>query len=360
MKLFKKNENEVMQDPIIYLNKKKDRRFLFFTKWGGKPLSNNTKKILKRVSLVVLPVLAIALGTTLGIIANNNTSSDELVNNVIIDTNISKRRVYLLTDDNLTVPLTVSLDKKNNVYEEMLDVINLCKVSSKASNEYIHGYLVEETKVNAFTLNQDNNLNIDFSNEFLSEDSFSKDKKLEAFIATMMQFDNVDSVSVTINGEKYLEKQNTTFLNKIYHSPLNLENKDLVTVFYERKIEDFNYMIPVSIYADAGESANITFVNGLFKKMPSKMMLNNLSIYENISKNQTQKDSFSLTVNSSALIDEETVNKELYEMVLLSLDLMQMENKVSFDIEGETLQVEGIYQEEDIPVSSIYYNEAQI
>ena len=41
-------------------------------------------------------------------------------------------------------------------------------------------------------------------------------------------------------------------------------------------------------------------------------------------------------------------------------DLMNKEEKVSFEIEGELLKVEGIYQEEDVEVSSIYYNETQI
>ena len=39
---------------------------------------------------------------------------------------------------------------------------------------------------------------------------------------------------------------------------------------------------------------------------------------------------------------------------------MQKEEKVSFSIEGETLLVEGIYQEEDQQVSSIYYNEIEL
>lgn len=360
MKLFKKKEKEVIQDPIIYLNKKKDRRFMFFTKWGGKPLSNNTKKIIRKVALVVLPVLAIGLGTTLGIIANNNATDDQIVNNVIIDENVSKRRVYLISDDNLTVPLTVTLDKKNNVYEEMLDIINLLKVTSKASNEFIHGFINEESKVNSFSINENGDLTIDFSTSFFVNDHFSESRKMEALVASMMQFDDISSVTVTINGSVYKNKLDNTNLNILYESPSIINNKELVTVFYERKYEDDNYLIPLSIYADTGTSHNVTFVNALFKKMPSKMMLNNLDIYKHISSHQTENSNFSLTVNSSALIDENTVNKELYEIVLLSLDLMQKEENVSFEIEGQQLMVEGIYQENNIPVSSIYYNETEI
>ena len=39
---------------------------------------------------------------------------------------------------------------------------------------------------------------------------------------------------------------------------------------------------------------------------------------------------------------------------------MGKEEDVSFNIEGETLLVDGIYTEEDKSVSSIYYNEIEI
>ena len=89
-------------------------------------------------------------------------------------------------------------------------------------------------------------------------------------------------------------------------------------------------------------------------------MLNNLDIYNEINKEQEANTEFNLNVNKSALIDEETVNKELYEIVMLSLDLMNKEPKVNFLLEGETLMVEGIYQEEDIAVSNIDYNEIKL
>ncbi len=357
---MKFNKKEEIQDPIVYLNKKKSHKFVFFTKWGQKELSSKSKKVLRKVGLISLPVLAICLGTTIGIITNNNAQSSGLVNEVVIDNNVTKRRVYLLSTDNMTVPLTVSLDKKNNVYEEMLDVINLSKVSSKASNEYIHGFINEDATVTSFTINENNNLMVDFSTSFFENDNYTESKKIEALGASLLQFDNIDSVSFSINGEEYKSNIDSTNLNKFYQSNSLIENKELVTVFYERKYGDDNYLVPISMYAEKGNSSNITFVNALFKKLPSKLMLNNLDIYNHISSEQTEKSNFSLTVNQSALIDEQTVNKELYETILLSLDLMKKDESVSFEIEGQTLSVEGVYAEESISVGSIYYNEIEL
>ena len=358
MKFFKKKD---VNDPIKYLNKKEKNQKFFFASWGESKIKPRTKKIIKRTCLIALPVLTISLGVSLGVIASKNNNKNDITNEIIVNKDVSKRRVYLLSNDNYTVPLTVSLDKKNTIYEEMLDVINLLKVSSKASNEYLHGFINDETTVNSFALDENKNLSIDFSNDFFIEDDFSKHKKVEALTASILQFEDISSISIYINGVLYQDKNSNTHLNKMFTAPSLLENKELVTVFYKRTYsKDNNYLIPVSFYSNKGKSDNITFVNGLFKNLPSNYQLQNLDLYKEISSIQEENEKFNLKVNSSALIDENTVNKDLYELVMLSLDLMQKEEKVSFSIEGETLLVEGIYQEEDQQVSSIYYNEIEL
>lgn len=374
MKFFKKKKDDdvkAVQDPITYVNRKKDHRiFLFSSSWSNrKPMSPKLRKGLRITALVALPICAVALGTGLGVWANQNAqSSPALVNSVVLENTTVKRRIYLISEDNYTVPLTVSLDKKNTVYEEMLDVINLLKVSSKASSEYLRGFIPDDARVNSFE-NEDGVLTIDFSEEFMNYTETEETRMMESLVATMTQFDGVDSLRLEVAGETLtrLPKKNTKVpetiegINAIFSSPSLMENRELVTVFYQREYADnAKYLIPVSLYAESGESDNITFVNGLFQRLPSYRQLSNLSLYETISRNQEKKDLFSLTVNSQALIDENTVNKELYELVLLSLDLMGKEAKVGFDIEGETLAVEGIYSEEDQQVSSIYYNETEI
>lgn len=367
--IFKRKNKKSVNDPLTYLNKKKDHHFMFFTKWNQNKPNVKFKRGLKIASLVIFPLCAIALGTTIGVLSSRNQHQDSsLVNQVIIDDTHVKRRVYLISEDDYTIPLTVSLDKKSNVHEEMLDVINLLKVSSKASNEYLRGFIPDDTRVNSLT-NNNGDLIIDFSEEFLSYKEKNEAKMIEALKATMFQFDEVKSVTISVennilsslpNNQTPISKIHSS-LNNIFYQPSLIENKELVTVFYNRKYDNnHKYLVPVSLYASRGESDNITFVNGLFINLPSSKCLTNLEIYQNINKNQTINDDFSLTVTSSALIDENTVNKDLYDMVLLSLDLMNKETKVSFNIEGETLQVDGVFEEDDQAVNSIYYNETQI
>lgn len=367
MKIFKRKNKEIKavkkEDPIDYIKKEKNKHFFITTSFHLPKFnfSKKQKKVLKITSLVALPVLAISLGTTLGIIASINQNKGNITNDVVINNNVSKRRVYLISNDLYTVPLTVSLEKKNEIHEEMLDVINLLKVSSKASNEYIHGFIKDDARVNSFTTNEENNLTIDFSKDFLTEDNINSSLKYDALVSTLLQFDNLNSVSLSCEGELIKENINKPQLNVVMDNSSLVENKELVTIFYQRNYDQNNkYLVPVSVYSNVGESDNITFVNSLNKLLPSKYMLNNLDIYNEINKEQEVNTNFNLNVNKSALIDEETVNKELYEIVMLSLDLMNKEPKVNFLLEGETLMVEGIYQEEDIAVSNIDYNEIKL
>ena len=365
MNIFKrKNKKDELKnkDPISYIKKEKNKHFFITTSFNIPKFnfSKKQKKIIKITSLVALPILAISLGTTLGIITSINQNKD-IVNDVIINNNVSKRRVYLISNDLYTIPLTVNLEKKNEIHEEMLDVINLLKVSSKACNEYMHGFIKDEARVNSFITNEDNNLTIDFSKDFLTEDNINSSLKYDALVSTLLQFDNLNSVSLSCEGELIKENINKPQLNVVMDNSSLVENKELITIFYQRTYDQNNkYLVPVSVYSSVGESYNITFVNSLNKLLPSKYMLNNLDIYNEINKNQQVNEEFNLNVNKTALIDEETVNKELYEIIMLSLDLMNKETKVNFVLEGETLMVEGIYQEEDIAVSNIDYNEIKL
>ena len=107
----------------------------------------------------------------------------------------------------------------------------------------------------------------------------------------------------------------------------------------------------ICIFKNTAKKKQLIETNGEY-------ILDNICTYGMIT--EGLNDEFTLNVNATALVDEVTVSKDLYDIVMLSLDLMGKEEKVNFEIEGETLMVEGIYDEGSVPVSSIYYNETQI
>lgn len=327
------------------------------------------KSVLKYGLCFVVPMCAAILGATLGIIEHNKRVTPS--SQVVIETNKVTRRVYLISDDDLTVPLTISLNRKNSIQEEILDTFNLLKTDTKIASEYVHGFIPAEVRVNSFTV-ENNILLLDVSEEFLNYQDIDEVKMIEALLSTMLQFDEIDGMILSIDGVILSELPNNKTplpsildenfgINHVHQSISEIIGKEKVTIFYEREYSnDEKYMIPMTFYTEKKESLNVSFVSATSYKMPITSKLKNISTYNQLSSSQEASSDFTLSVNNNALIDEETVNKDLYDLVALSLNLMGIDATVNFTLEGETLAVDGIYEEEDQSVSNILYNVVEI
>ena len=60
------------------------------------------------------------------------------------------------------------------------------------------------------------------------------------------------------------------------------------------------------------------------------------------------------------LSEEDYVKKELFDLVNMSLEFMNKEEMVSFTLEGESIQVDGVYELENYSVSNIIINEVEL
>lgn len=356
-----------MKNPLKKIKFPKIRKPHFFGAFKTKTIKS---KVLKYSLCIGLPVILAVSGAWLGVLKANQKPqiSDQV--NITVET--STRRVYLISDDNLIVPLTVKIDKKPTIQQEIIDVFNLLKVETVLGNTYLRGFIPEETRIQSFEV-KDRILNVNFSEELLNYEEKNEVKMLEALTMSFIQFEQVDGVSLFVNDEplNILPKYQTIVpsvldadfgINTIFTSPSSMVNKERVTLFYNRNIStEESYLVPVSVYAEKGESNNITFVNALDVKLATSYQLKSLEAYTQISKEQVKSDDkFILNVDPSALIDEVTVNKELYELVCLSLDFMNIDQKVSFQIEGESLSVDGVLEEDSISVNNIVYNSVEL
>lgn len=328
-------------------------------------------KVLKYGFLFVIPMCLAIVGAYFGI--QEQIKSKSVDNNkVIVNVGKVNRRVYLVSQsDDLTIPLTVSVVKKATLYEDILDVFSLLKSGSYLETNYLKGLIPKETKVISFEVD-DKLLTLNLSKEFLNYDHNNETQMIEALTMSMLQFDEVEKLRIEVEGQvlsklpvsSYKLPMNLTYdlgVNNIITSPKDMVGKEKVTVFYQKTVsEDKKYLVPVNLYASKGESENITYVNAINQSLPTTYNLEKIDTYSQISRLQEQSEEFVLSVNSSALVDEVTVNKDLYDLVVLSLDLMNMDLEVNFTIEGETLAVDGLIQDEDVAVNDIIYNSVQL
>ncbi len=341
--------------------KKHEKRFFFITSFGDN--HPKVKRGLKISLLGILPICLIGIGSFIGLKELNKSSSDSELDKVIeiTETGIN-RRVYLLSKDNDTVPLTINLNKMNSIHEEILTLFNLLKIDSEISSSSFKGVIPNETRLVSFTL-EDGTLSLNLSKEFLEyEEKVSKEKLLNSITYTMIQFDEVDNVELLVDDELFIsELDETKGINVDRSYSINhILGKKLMTYFYEKEIDGKSYYLPKSIYVEEHEKDNITFYEGSKINPSSSSKLKRINLYKQLSSNQVASDNMDFKVKESALVEENIVNKDLYNIVMLSMDLMGIDKEVSFNIEGESLLVEGIINDESYKVSSIIYNEIKI
>ena len=96
--IFKKLKNVMNGKMVVALSPKKEK----------------IKKIVKYSFCFGLPLLGAILGSTFGIIEYNKKLNPQ--NEIIVEVTKDEvnRRVYLISNDNLTIPLSVSLEKKSS------------------------------------------------------------------------------------------------------------------------------------------------------------------------------------------------------------------------------------------------------
>lgn len=329
---------------------------------------NRREKILKYTAIVLLPTLAIASGVVLGFREFNAKKGGGTTNQVVITTNGIKRKIFLVSEDNYTVPITVTLDQRTTLQQEILDVFDLLKTSSKANSTYVSGFINDNTKITSFNLSN-KVLELNLSEEFL-DSKYNDVNVIEALTLTFLQFDEIDELRLMVDGQLLTSYNDVPLpssldygfgINQEIANIRDIKGKEKVIVFARRNYDsNTEYLIPVSVYSEKGKSKNITFANAVKKNFTSGSLLKKVDLYKGISSEQTESDDFVLSVNSTSLSDEDYVNKDLFDLVNLSLQLMNIDQTVSFTLEGESVQVDGVYELEDYKVSSTIINEVKI
>ena len=84
--------------------------------------------------------------------------------------------------------------------------------------------------------------------------------------------------------------------------------------------------------------------------------------YNYISETQNDKndEKVNLNLKQAALKEEGVVKKDVYEMVALTFNDLEKNYEISFEIEGESLVVEGIQDTKNFEVANLIYNQKEI
>lgn len=322
-----------------------------------------------KAALVIVPLLLTALGTGVGLGIYYNQKPNEPVDVIKQDTG-ENHRIYLVANDKTTVPLTVKTKKRNTIGENLKDLFNLLKTDSKANTNSIKGIVPAETKVNAIEVFNDE-LILDVSEEFLNYEPTKEVNMLESLVYTFSEFPSINMLSIYVNGEK-LEKmpqkntlvpdflQKNFGINRTTKNAEELTNKNMFNIYYTKKYDDVSYLIPVTQYVENEGTVESQFAKAINNSAPDGMVL--ATQYNYISETQDDKNNEKVNLNlkQAALKEEGVVKKDVYEMVALTFNDLEKDYEISFEIEGESLVVEGIQDTKNFEVANLIYNQKEI
>ena len=71
-------------------------------------------------------------------------------------------------------------------------------------------------------------------------------------------------------------------------------------------------------------------------------------------------DTVVISLQQNALLEEGLVNEEIYELLILSFDINNIELNINFQLNGETMRVNGYFEEDSRQINNIVYNSLKI
>ncbi|HBD06011.1 MAG TPA: hypothetical protein DCY93_01185 [Firmicutes bacterium] len=322
-----------------------------------------------KLAFIFVPLILIGAGVGFGV---GLTQGHKAPVTKVDLTNYKNRRIYLVSNDNMTIPLTVSLQKRATVGEEIRDIFNLLKTDSRANTNSIKGLIPANTKLNSLEVFNDE-LVLDVSKEFLDYEKSSEKNLLESLTYTFGEYPDIEMLSIYVDGERLVKmpKNNTVvpdFLEKSFGINRNVNNatdisgKKMVNVYYTKTIDEKDYLVPVSQYVDAKQSEELQLVSAISANIDPTLGLKLCSEYSYIDATQKDEDStnINLAVNKEALVEEGVVKKSLFELVSLTLEDSYDTKAVNFYVEDEKMMVQGIVSPETYEVSSMIYNTIEL
>jgi len=327
----------------------------------------HTKHRLTKALVFVVPLLIAGAGVTLGVLTRPQNT---IPVNVEVVGNTNFYRVFLLSNDNMVVPVSLKAEDRLSKDEEIVDVFNYLKDDKTYENGNMKGIIPKDCKLTEIEL-KNNILTLDFSEEFNTLNT-NMGRSFEALTYSFLSIEGVDGLKIRVDGclvDKVNNFKIPTVLTRKYGINKNssdmsdLSSSDEVVMIYNKTINGKKFYTPVSVLADKGGSKIETIYNAINLRPSIIKGLSKVKEYSylnTIVKPVIKDQEVSLDVTQAALVDEVTVSKDLYDLMTLTFDYADLDYRVNLTFGGESYAVDGIINEEDYEVSSIIYNETQL
>ena len=319
----------------------------------------------KIISILIPIVFALLLGTSFLIFGKDKDLTDDTT--IKQEENYTKRKIYLLSSDDLVVPVTVSFDKKEGLADELYFVISLLKEDSKV-HDNLKGVINKNASITELII-QNKVITVGFSKEFNDYKVKNELRIVEALVWTLSQYDEIEAVNIKVEGELLtkmplgktpLPKDMTKSIGINNHVFPNLLNAKRVVTYYTKTIDNKEMFVPVS--NNLMDDSLSVFLEVSKTKTPliyglkvSKYL--DETVIKSINENE-QSVEFVLT--TSCFIEEDLVDYDVYYALQVAISSYKEDCSISIVVDGNVVAVDGVQDENNIIVSEVIYNEIVI
>jgi spore germination protein GerM len=330
------------------------------------------KNILKKILAISLPVCVVGASITTYIVKTKNKENSNLVNNEVNIKNGVKRQVYLVTEDNLLTPITIVIENKELLTDEIASLVNLLKEDSEINHAHFKGVLPNNCDLKNVTID-DKTITLNFNENFNNYNEKLEKRLLESLVWTTLQFDGFDTLKLQVNDVELtsMPLNNTPFPSSLTKS-IGINNQLMtgstyeasVNVFYEKTIDKDTYYVPVSIKVNDEDNIYKEVISGINTKLPLYTSLKTSSLVNKIEvlnyNELDENNNLNLTLSNKALYDEKTIDNKVFDFLVMNLKMNdQYIDTVSITIDDEIINVNG-YENNVIEVNAITFNEIKI
>lgn len=328
---------------------------------------NKFKKISSKLLVFALPIVLVGTLLIAYIVGTNKKENENKVNNPVNgETMLIKRKVYLKNSQGLLVPLTINIEHYEDRTEEIKLLISKLKNNVEVQPGF-KGLLDQDVELLNVDIN-DSLLTLDFNESFNKYEKNDEIRIIESLVWTCSQYRDISQIKILVNGVELTKMpvgncpvprvlDNKFGINN--HVFTHKPNMDNITVYYEDVTSEELVYVPVTIQVEKNSNQIKSIVNALEQDIPTYTSLKKAKVLKQIEFNELPSilnDVLNIDLTASSLVDETTVDKEIYEYLVMSFrDNISSIESVNILVQDEIMNVNG-YKNEIIPVTSIYEN----
>ncbi len=276
-----------------------------------------------KIGILTIFVFSLALVSYLYLKDEDNDVTDTYLQTVVFK-----------DSDNELIPISLNFYSTVDIEEDVYNRIELM-TSTELESYGLYPVLSENLKVLDVELN-DNVLTINFNDELYSSNALDI---IETLAFTMTDYSEVDTLEIQIEGENVSYLPNSDIPLSALSSNLGLNNFEetssvtylhntVAAMIYQNKtINGYNYYVPTTYRIDENASL-LEQVYTILSYIQSNINVLDASLNDSI---------LTVELDSNILLDNETIDKDLENLIVLSLTSLENIDDVDIIIDGQSV-----------------------